>query len=456
MLNLRNLAGLLLLNTSVALGALLPDLDPFYRPPAGYESKAPGAVLRSRLIVPSFSGVVIAPVEAHQLLYRTSAIDGSAISTVTTIFKPLAGAKTDRFISFQTAYDSAATRCDPSYTYQLGSLVTSDLITEVEEFLIQAYLLSGYIVVSSDYEGPEAAFGAGRLAGMGVLDSMRAVINYGGPLGLTAQNPMIVGTGYSGGSIATGWAASLQPKYAPELNIKGWSMGGTPANLTGTAYYVDGTVFAGFLPPALVGLSRTSTYGSSIQSVFSQDITTAGNAALDFASKNCGPDDVIALAFKSILSTNFQKLGSSFFSQPQIAAVLAKQTMGVNPDETPKPPVYMYHAPGDEIIPYNDAHTTFNAWCADGASVTFNTVKDGGHATTEIVGFPQSFKFVTGAFSATPTSGCNEITSTEDLEPLALGLNLEPITVKLINALNIAGHQDINIKNDPSTLKKTT
>ena len=36
----------------------------------------------------------------------------------------------------------------------------------------------GYIVVSPDYEGPDAAFPVGRLEGMGVLDSMRAVNNY--------------------------------------------------------------------------------------------------------------------------------------------------------------------------------------------------------------------------------------------------------------------------------------
>lgn len=48
------------------------------------------------------------------------------------------------------------------------------------------------------------------------------------------------GLGYSGGAIATGWAAALHASYAPELNIKGWSMGGTPANTTAVLQTVDG------------------------------------------------------------------------------------------------------------------------------------------------------------------------------------------------------------------------
>jgi hypothetical protein len=36
--------------------------------------------------------------------------------------------------------------------------------------------------------------------------------------------------GYSGGAIATGWAAQLQPTYAPELAFVGAVAGGTPAD----------------------------------------------------------------------------------------------------------------------------------------------------------------------------------------------------------------------------------
>jgi hypothetical protein len=99
-----SLAGL---TTSQLVVPILPDLDPFHMPPAGYESKPPGAILRTRKIASAYFGLIPNPVEAWQLLYRTTAVDGSAISTVTTVFKPT-NAKKDRFVSFHTAYDGAA------------------------------------------------------------------------------------------------------------------------------------------------------------------------------------------------------------------------------------------------------------------------------------------------------------------------------------------------------------
>ena len=80
---------------------LLPSVDPFYKPPSGFENQAPGSILRSRKIATAYFGLIPNPVQAWQLLYRTTAIDGSAIATVTTVFKPL-NAKKDRFVSFHT------------------------------------------------------------------------------------------------------------------------------------------------------------------------------------------------------------------------------------------------------------------------------------------------------------------------------------------------------------------
>lgn len=75
--------------------------------------------------------------------------------------------KKDKFVSFHTAYDGAARSgiCDPSFNYQLGSPQV-DLISSVEFLLLSAFVQDGYIVSSPDYEGPDAAFGAGRLSGM--------------------------------------------------------------------------------------------------------------------------------------------------------------------------------------------------------------------------------------------------------------------------------------------------
>ncbi|GAB7327386.1 hypothetical protein MBLNU13_g11254t1 [Cladosporium sp. NU13] len=436
---------------------LLPSVDPFYKPPSGFENQAPGSILRSRKIATAYFGLIPNPVQAWQLLYRTTAIDGSAIATVTTVFKPL-NAKKDRFVSFHTAYDGAARSgvCDPSYNYQFLAPQV-DLISSVEFLLLQAFVLDGNIVSSPDYEGPDAAFGAGRLAGTGVLDSMRAVKNFKSTLGFS-NDPAVVGYGYSGGGIATGWAASLQPNYAPELSttIKGWATGGTPANLTGTAVFIDGTAFAGFLPQSLAGLSAPSAYGAELEPVFNEILTPYGQTVLDTAEQVCGAQNIFTFAFQEIQSTKVQTLGNQVLYQPTIAGILQQNVMGQSAGETPKAPVYMFHAPQDEIIPYANATTLRDEWCGYGASVQFVTVQNGGHATTEIIGFPGAFNFVKAAFAGTIGSGCSQKTILDDsLNPLALGVSLEPILVGLLNGLAVAGRKDANIIADPGTLKKT-
>lgn len=431
-----------------------PDTDPFYQPPAGFESKAPGTILRTRTVTASFLGLIAAAnVKTYQLLYRTTAINGSAIAGVTTVFKPLNAAK-DRFISFQTAYDGSATICNPSYNYQLLAAQV-DLISDLEFLLIEAFLLSGYIVSSPDYEGPDAAFSAGRLSGMGVLDSMRSVTNFKQTLGFTTDNPKIVGYGYSGGAIATGWAASLQSSYAKELPVQGWASGGTPANLTGTALFIDGTTFSGFLPAAIDGLKKPSAYGATLEPKIKSIITPYGQSKLDFAEHNCIAD-LFNFFGQSVLTTKFQSEGKNLYKDPVIAKVMQQQTMGVEQSETPIAPVYLWHASKDEIIPYANATTLNKAWCGYGADVQFVTFANGGHFTTEIFGFPGAFKFVQDAFAGKVASGCSQSTSlANSLSPVALGADLEPILVQLINALLKLGKGDSNVINNLGVLNDT-
>ncbi|CEJ92810.1 hypothetical protein VHEMI08440 [[Torrubiella] hemipterigena] len=416
--------------------------DSFFDPPAGFESQPPGSVLRSRKIIASFFTFIPDPIEAYQILYRTTAVNGSAIATATTIFKPLF-AKKDRFVTYNIAYDSSGVQCSPSRAFPLGSNPTTALAAG-ELLLIQIYLLSGYIVSSPDYEGPDAAFTPGYLSGMGVLDSMRAVANFADTLGLS-QNPMSVGVGYSGGGLATGWAAAMQPAYAPELAVKGWVAGGVPANLTSIFEYIDGTVVSGFEPIAIAGMLKPTAHGALLQPLFHRIATPLGKHAIEVASSQCAAAPLIEFAFQSVLDTKFQSLGRELLTDPTIGPLITRNTLGVNQTETPAVPVLMYHAQPDEIVPYPAAATLRSAWCDYGATIKFTTFAAGGHGTTALLGIPDALQFVNDAFSDNVAPGCTTKTLLNDqLSPLALGLNLEPLAVGLINAIAALGKKDAN------------
>lgn len=430
-----------------------PTRDEFYQPPAGFELDAPGTVLRSRSIAASFFGLIPDPVEAHQLLYRTTAINGSAIATVTTVFKPSNPMK-DRFLTYLTAYDSSSVKCNPSYQYQLGTPQT-DLFISIEMLIIEAYLLMGYVVASPDYEGPDAAFSSGHLEGMAVLDGMRAVANYNDTLGLSSVSPKVVGTGYSGGAIAAGWAASLHSSYAPELDIKGWVAGGTPANLTGSLVHIDSTTSSGLIPAALAGLSKPSAYGAQLTPVFNKIFTPSGRDKLTTAENQCAIADLLSFSDESVFSTDIQKLGDGLLFEPTISGILAENTMGLKLHETPIAPVFLYHTRGDMTIPYANTSNLVDDWCANGASVKFTTLENGGHITSAILALPEVVDFVKAAFDGNTETKCtrNSILKSK-LNPLALGGDLEPTVNRLVQALSDAGKGDGNILDDLKVLEK--
>lgn len=386
----------------------VPADDPFYTPPAGFENTEPGTVLRSRPFQSTLFSKLSYSVCAYQILYRTTAVDGCPIATVTTVFKPeSSNVMTDRFVSYATAYDSSDSKCDPSYAYRLGTSNSSDVgDSDLEFLLISAYMNLGYIVNSPDYEGPGAAFGPGHLAGMCVLDSMRAVINFRETIGFTTDRPGIFGQGYSGGAIATGWAASLQPTYAPELPIKGWAHGGTPANLTGVTVYIDGTDNSGYLVAAVSGLAMPTAYGAELQPVLNRILTPSGKAAVAYGDTHCSSDDLSTYSNVSITSYDFQKLGPAIFEQPTIKRVFKANIMGRLKRETPAHPVLVYHSIQDQIIPWHNASSLVDRWCSRGANVTFTTYESGTHEQTAVNAIGEVFAFADSVFAGTTPVGC--------------------------------------------------
>jgi hypothetical protein len=222
----------------------LPSNDPFYSAPWGYEHAAPGHVFRSRPVTLALNGLVPLPgTKGYQVLYRTTgSVDNIPFVTVTTIFVP-GNADHSKLVGYATPEDADNINCAPSYNFQEGSNNTDSTASDVAQ--IELYLLKGWIVSSPDYEGPQSSYGAGKVSGYSVLDGLRATINF---LGL--KNPSVAIYGYSGGAIATGWAAALAPSYARELRIVGAATGGTPANLVLSMYHlvsVDDGLFTGLV-----------------------------------------------------------------------------------------------------------------------------------------------------------------------------------------------------------------
>ena len=236
-------AAFLTLGARQADAATLPDDDPFYSytgdAPLG--SFAPGTVLKRRVVTHHYVGLPL-PLKVTQLLYRTTGTAGEPTATVATVVPPVFKVFPEpRLVSYQYEYDALGQQCTPSYFFS-GGFNLSGGATAGEQSALLGYILSGYTVVVPDYEGPERHFAAGRESGMNTLDGIRAALNdksYG--LDATTKAAMV---GYSGGSIATEWAAELAPSYAPDVNrrLVGAAAGGVPTDLPHNLEYADGSL----------------------------------------------------------------------------------------------------------------------------------------------------------------------------------------------------------------------
>ena len=117
-------------------------------------------------------------------------------------------------------------------------------------------LAHGWAIAVPDYEGlgtpGQHTYLVGQSQGHAALDVARAAMRLTAA-GLSSSAPVAI-FGYSQGGQSAGWAAELQPTYAPELQLKGVAGGGVPVNIAAAiATSTDGGAYFGFIPSLLIG-----------------------------------------------------------------------------------------------------------------------------------------------------------------------------------------------------------
>ena len=379
-----------------AVGALTAtEKDAFYKPDEGWQAKRPGEILRMREVKPVAFDLSGMKVKAYQLLYRTSGTSPSEPShTVTTVIIPPKPAK-DQLVLQPPRENAASTNCAPSH------MVTRPVhgITLLAIHSWAEFLKKGYTLTVPDFEGPSSAFGAGRLAGHMALDGVRATLAAGvAPL---SNQSKVVGYGYSGGSQPVGWAASLQPKYAPELNVVGWALGGTLADLGALVLFQDGGPFAGYVLTNVMGLR--AAYPQVAKWLRSR-LTPKGEAMFEKARGLCASGIKRAFDGQKISTDENFRNGSMLFFEPAFVSAFRTLVMGAARDETPKAPVLMHHALHDETVPIAPAQRAAERWAEYGADVQFVTNRHRGasHKSEELGGLAGVVRFVGERFDGKP------------------------------------------------------
>ncbi|WP_109506891.1 lipase family protein [Nocardioides speluncae] len=362
-----------------------PATDPFYAAPANLAELQPGTVIRKRkvsvnLVGGGGIGVPLVLATSYQILVRSNDAKDRPAAVAATVLVPVFGARR-QLLAYQPATDSLGAQCEPSYTLQTGG--------EKEATFMALGLAKGLTVVVPDHQGPRHAYAAGRMAGHAVLDSIRGALAT--PEAKLAGPGTKVGMiGYSGGAIATGWAAELHPTYAPELNVAGAVSGGTPADLELAGSFMDGSAFSGLFLGASLGMMREYPELGSI-------LNEKGRAFAEQIKDECSGE--LALhAFQSV---------KDYSDHPdplrtQVAqTVLHENKMGVG-STAPRAPVLLWHSKFDELIPHQAATELHQRWCDRGARVRLVTNYTSEHVIGALLMVPEALTWLLDRYDGKP------------------------------------------------------
>ncbi|KAK4947212.1 hypothetical protein LTR10_013984 [Elasticomyces elasticus] len=408
----------LLLCSQVALGSVLrratpiqPSDDPFYRPPPGYESAAPGTILASRPAPAKLAALNAFPVNIKsvtQLLYRTTNALGEPEVTVTTVMVP-GNFTLDKVVNYQVAEDSGGQiNCAPSYTLQTGSKAHYAGTGDVEMLLILGALNEGWVVNSPDWEGPNSTFIEGFQAGQATLDSVRAVLSSGEITGVKSDSQVQL-WGYSGGALASEWAMELQATYAPDVKFVGAAIGGVTPNVQNVFQSINKGPFAGIAAAALIGMGKAFTeFNAALQ----KQLIPLTKPYFDQAGTNCFYGDVVLFALQDIGKYFYD--GSQIVYEPTLAKYFnSNAKMGTH--GTPSNPIFVYKSINDEISPIADTDSLVSQFCNAGVSITYVREAAGEHFTQAATSFPDVINFLRARFAGAPISGCTVRSTFSDL-----------------------------------------
>lgn len=357
----------------------LPADDAFYTAPAPLPDLPPGTVIKSRPVTVTGYGFPI-PAQSWQLMFVSRNAKGTPVEGIATVMVPTQSAPMGKrpLVSYQTAEDSLARHCAPSYTLRAG--------TEKELGLASLALAQGWAVVMTDYEGPQSQYGAGWQAGRATLDGIRAAVNFA-PAGLGADTTVGM-WGYSGGGLATAWANELEPTYAPELNIVGAAQGGVPPDLAAVARQIDGGPFSGIYFAVSVGLSRAYPE-MRIDSI----LNDKGRAMVDDIGKLCARDIISRYAFQKI--SEYVTVEDPLTLR-RMQRVLATNHLG---HHRPTTPTFDYHSINDELIPIAEVDELMAEYCADGVPLTYYRDPASEHTSLAVSGAPAAVGFLAARFA---------------------------------------------------------
>ena len=396
------------------------DDSGFFENTADLSGFKPGEVIAKRHL-PYHALGLSAPVDVVQIKFRTTDAQGNPTFGITSVVKPLVK-QNGNLVSFHSVYDSLDPAHSPSRAIQ-GDVALGTVVASAESALLLDSLAQGTTVAVTDIEGQNANFAAGPEYGTTTLDGIRASLAE--PDTGLGDNAKVGMMGYSGGAIASNWAAQMAPEYAPEINDKivGVATGGLLVNPLHNLEYANGSMnWAGVVPMTVIGLARAynldfdkylSDYGRSM-------FQKLAHASISEITGSYG-----GVTWASLVKPEYRDPASI----PELVDVVKKTNLG----EAPMPTVPFFFGEanngvidgtmphkqwgtGDGIMVTGDVQDLANKYCQAGVPVHYEEYPFLPHTVAFTRWFPGVSQWMKDRFAGRPApSSCGSIPAGNDI-----------------------------------------
>ncbi len=374
----------------------------FYEPPDPLPPGEPGDLIRVEPVDAYLAPAVRLRARAWRVLYRSTSAIGEPTAVSGTVMLPAR---------------ARPGRARPLLGYAIGThgigdgAAPSRLLTrglEWEAGLMAMVLARGWAIAITDYQGlgtpGDHTYMVGRALGANVLDVMRAARTLA-PSELPVDGPAAI-IGYSEGGAAAGWAAQLQPAYAPDLALAGVAAGAAAANVESAGPTVERTFFSFFV--AYGGIGYAAAYPE---------------LDLDSYLTPRGREWIVRLRDSSILQAalsgpRFARAADltdpNVLELPEWRRRLRENRLGLM---LPEAPVLLHHARRDQIVSFAQSVGLHDDWRALGADVRLYVTRGGlDHMTAAVAGTPVALDWL-----------ARRLTGRRGEPPLPTGGIVEPV-----------------------------
>ncbi|HHY07561.1 MAG TPA: hypothetical protein GX530_03340 [Corynebacteriales bacterium] len=361
-----------------------------------------GQLLGTRFVPSPIPGTL-----AMQYIFRSTNTFGKPILASSAIVRPFSALPNGHVFVYADFINSLGVKCQPSFGFEAiqktithfpdGAGYADELSGRSPIYMSVAAVMAarGVTTILPDHLGLKGAYTANRLGAHITLDAMRAARQI--KEAMVRDSRMLI-AGYSGGAMVSGFAAAMQPAYAPELNLVGAVMGGSPVDMEWMGQTLGNArnPAFGIVMASMLGLEREYPNRMNV----TPRLSKKGKKLANRNRNACITRILDQWANESATTT----MNNVQIRKEREAMKVLRENSLINYKRAPKVPVYVWATNKDVFVPHKQVQKVVRNWCKarPGLRAVYLDTKGPDHLSNFGVGLPFALAWIFSRLDGVP------------------------------------------------------